>query len=68
MAASPAPLVGAWLGYQVPHAPGLGAVTAIVGATLAANLGLIALDVAAPVTADEPAGAPHRPRRSPAPA
>ena len=44
--------VGAWLGYQVPHAPGFGAVTAIIGAILAANLGLIALDIAAPVTAD----------------
>jgi hypothetical protein len=44
--------VGAWLGYQVPHAPGIGAVTAIIAATLAANLGLIALDIAAPVTAD----------------
>ena len=31
---------------------GLGAVTAIVGATLAANLGLIALDITAPITAD----------------
>ena len=44
--------LGAWLGYQVPHAPGFGAVTAIIGATLAANLGLIALDIAAPATAD----------------
>ena len=44
--------VGAWLGYQVPHAPGFGAVTAIIGAILAANLGLITLDIAAPVTAD----------------
>ena len=43
--------VGAWLGYQVPHAPGFGAITAIVGATLAANLGLIAVDIAAPATA-----------------
>ena len=43
---------GAWLGFQVPHGPGLGAVTAVVGATLAANLGLIVLDIAAPVTAD----------------
>jgi len=39
--------VGAWLGYHVPHGPGLGAVTAVVGATLAANLGLIALDITA---------------------
>jgi pimeloyl-ACP methyl ester carboxylesterase len=44
--------LGAWLGYQVPHAPGFGAVTAIIGAILAANLGLIAVDIAAPVTAD----------------
>jgi pimeloyl-ACP methyl ester carboxylesterase len=43
--------LGAWLGYQVPHGPGLGAVTAVVGATLAANLGLIALDIAAPARA-----------------
>ena len=50
-------MLGAWLGYHVPHAPGLGAVTAIVAATLAANLGLITLDVAttpAAATADEP--------------
>jgi pimeloyl-ACP methyl ester carboxylesterase len=48
---------GAWLGFHVPSSPGLGAVTAIVAATLAANVGLIALDVAAPA----PAGAsePH---------
>ena len=39
-------MLGAWLGYHVPHAPGLGAVTAIVAATLAANLGLMTLDVA----------------------
>jgi phage tail protein X len=43
---------GAWLGYQVPHAPGFGAVTAVIGAILAANLGLIAVDIAAPVTAE----------------
>jgi pimeloyl-ACP methyl ester carboxylesterase len=49
-------MLGAWLGYHVPHAPGLGAVTAIIAATLAANLGLIVLDVAAPTaaTAAEP--------------
>ena len=50
-------MLGAWLGYHVPHAPGLGAVTAIVAATLAANLGLMTLDVAttpAAATADEP--------------
>ena len=44
--------VGAWLGYQVPHAPGFGAVTAIIGAVLAANLGLIAVDISVPDTAD----------------
>ena len=44
-AALSAAALGAWLGYQVPHGPGLGAVTAVVGATLAANLGLIALDI-----------------------
>jgi pimeloyl-ACP methyl ester carboxylesterase len=51
--------LGAWLGYHVPSAPGVGAVTAIVAATLAANLGLIALDVAAPATAS--AGEPNSP-------
>jgi pimeloyl-ACP methyl ester carboxylesterase len=50
-AALSAAALGAWLGYQVPHGPGLGAVTAIVGATLAANLGLIALDLIAPARA-----------------
>ena len=49
--------VGAWLAYHVPHAPGFGAVTAIIGATLAANLGLIALDVATPETAEPAARA-----------
>ena len=39
-------LAGAWLGFHVPHAPGVGALTAIVGATLAANLGLITVDIA----------------------
>jgi hypothetical protein len=48
---------GAWLGFHVPGSPGLGAVTAIVAATLAANLGLIALDVAAPSAAS--ASEPH---------
>jgi pimeloyl-ACP methyl ester carboxylesterase len=38
--------VGAWLGFHVPSTPAIGAVTAIVGATLAANLGLIAVDIA----------------------
>jgi hypothetical protein len=45
--------LGAWLGYEVPHGPGLGAVTAIIAATLATNLGLIALDIAAPATVDD---------------
>jgi pimeloyl-ACP methyl ester carboxylesterase len=45
--------LGAWLGYQVPHAPGFGAVTAIIAAMLATNLGLIALDIAAPATTDD---------------
>jgi hypothetical protein len=44
--------VGAWLGFYVPHAPGMGAITAIIGATLAANLGLIVLDVARPKAVD----------------
>ena len=57
--------VGAWLGYQVPHAPGFGAVTAIIGATLAANLGLIAVDIATPVTGD--ATAPGSARAETAP-
>jgi pimeloyl-ACP methyl ester carboxylesterase len=56
---------GAWLGFHVPSSPGLGAVTAIVAATLAANLGLIALDIAAPATAT--AGEPH-PETLPGPA
>jgi pimeloyl-ACP methyl ester carboxylesterase/phage tail protein X len=43
--------LGAWLGYHVPNAPGFGPVTAIVGAILAANLGLIALDITAPAKA-----------------
>ena len=38
--------LGAWLGFHVPSTPAIGAVTAIIGATLAANLGLIALDIA----------------------
>jgi pimeloyl-ACP methyl ester carboxylesterase len=53
--------LGAWLGYHVPHGPGLGAVTAIVAATLAANLGLIALDVAAPAPAPADAAAAAAP-------
>ncbi|HET7378847.1 MAG TPA: alpha/beta fold hydrolase, partial [Gaiellales bacterium] len=47
-AALAAAALGAWLGFHVPHAPGIGVVTAIIGATLAANLGLIVLDVARP--------------------
>ncbi|HEY6053106.1 MAG TPA: hypothetical protein VIU86_04185, partial [Gaiellaceae bacterium] len=52
--------LGAWLGFHVPGTPLLGALTAIVGATATANLGVIALDVAAPAPAgaDEP-GPPH---------
>ncbi|HEY6015740.1 MAG TPA: alpha/beta fold hydrolase [Gaiellaceae bacterium] len=48
--------LGAWLGFHVPGTPLLGALTAIVGASAAANLALIALDVAAPAPAgaDEP--------------
>ena len=42
--------IGAWLGYQVPHAVGFGALTAIIGAILATNLGLIAIDIVAPST------------------
>ena len=48
-------VAGAWLGFHVPHAPGVGALTAIVGAMLAANLGLIAVDVAG-VAEIDPAG------------
>jgi hypothetical protein len=39
-------VLGAWLGYHVPATPLLGAVTGALGAVAAANLGLIALDVA----------------------
>ena len=60
--------VGAWLGYQVPHAPGFGAVTAIIGATLAANLGLIAVDIATPVTGDATAPGSARAETAPGPA
>ena len=56
-AALAAAALGAWLGFHVPSTPAIGAVTAIVAATLAANLGLIALDVAAPAAAS--AGEPH---------
>ena len=48
--------VGAWLGFHVPQTPALGAVTAIIGAVLAANLALVALDVAG--SAAVPAGDP----------
>jgi len=52
--------LGTWLGFHVPHTPALGAVTAIIGAILATNLGLIALDIALPtaVLAPEPVS-PH---------
>jgi hypothetical protein len=46
--------LGAWLGFHVPTVPALGALTAIVGATAAANLGLIALDATAPAQARSP--------------
>ena len=59
--------LGAWLGYQVPHGPGLGAVTAVVGATLAANLGLIALDITAPATATAVVPGSARSRGGPPP-
>jgi hypothetical protein len=42
--AAVAALLGAWLGFHVPHTPAMGAVTAI----LAANLAVIALDTAKP--------------------
>jgi pimeloyl-ACP methyl ester carboxylesterase len=53
-------VLGAWIGFHVPHTPAIGAVTAIIGAILAANLGLIALDIAGPaaVVAEEPVS-PH---------
>jgi pimeloyl-ACP methyl ester carboxylesterase len=68
MAAVASAALGAWLGYQVPHAPGFGAVTAIVAAILGANLGLIALDVAAPATAEDVAPGPARAEAVPHPA
>ncbi|MGZ6691191.1 MAG: alpha/beta fold hydrolase [Solirubrobacteraceae bacterium] len=43
-------VLGAWIGFHVPHTPALGAMTAIIGATLAANVGLIALDILGPVS------------------
>jgi pimeloyl-ACP methyl ester carboxylesterase len=42
--------LGAWLGFHVPGAPAVGALTAIIGALLGANLALMTLDVAAPAT------------------
>ena len=45
-AALGAAILGAWLGYHVPATPLLGAVTGALGAVAAANLGLIAVDVA----------------------
>jgi len=60
--------LGAWLGYQVPHTPGFGAVTAIVGAILAANLGLIAVDIAAPAPAGVAVPGPARAGTLPDPA
>ena len=60
--------LGAWLGYQVPHTPGFGAVTAIVGAILAANLGLIAVDIASPAPAGVAVPGPARAGTLPDPA
>ena len=68
LAAIASATLGAWLGYQVPHAPGLGAVTAIIAATLAANLGLITLDIAAPRTADATVPGPALAETVPGPA
>ena len=45
-AALVAAILGAWLGYHVPATPLLGAVTGALGAVAAANLGLIAVDIA----------------------
>ena len=67
LAAVTSATLGAWLGYQVPHAPGFGAVTAIIAAVLAANLGLIALDIAAPTTADDVVPGPSRAEAVPPP-
>jgi hypothetical protein len=39
-------ILGAWLGFHAPASPLLGLLTASVGAVAAANLGLIAVDVA----------------------
>lgn len=58
-AALSAAAIGAWLGFNVPDAPALGALTAIIGAILGANLALIALDVVLAATAR--AGVPEPP-------
>jgi hypothetical protein len=68
LTASASAALGAWLGYQVPHAPGFGAVTAIICAILAANLGLIAVDIAAPATADAAVPGSARAETAPRPA
>ena len=67
VAALAAATLGAWLGFRVRAAPGFGAVTAIISAILAANLGLIALDLAAPATVDVAVPGSQGPRQSPAP-
>jgi pimeloyl-ACP methyl ester carboxylesterase len=53
-------VLGAWLGFHAAAAPALGAITAVVGATAAANLASIGLAIGAPARAGEPApaGAP----------
>ena len=68
MAAVTSAALGAWLGYHVPHVPGFGAVTAIIAAILATNLGLIAVDIAAPATADDIVSIPARAEAVPHPA
>ena len=59
-AALGAAALGAWLGFHVPSAPAVGALTGIIGAMLGANVALIALDVATPVAAR--AGEPEAPQ------
>lgn len=49
-------MLGAWLGFHVPHTPLLGPMTAIIGAILAANLALIIFDTATAESA--PTGEP----------
>jgi hypothetical protein len=68
LAAIASAALGAWLGYQVPHAPGFGALTAIIAAILATNLSLIALDITAPVMADEVVPGSSRAEAVPRPA